>query len=156
MVTSRCSWEPFGRQIATGKRTCVAVEVDEDPIVSLVLQALNCIGEMRPCSLVDRGPRTFHSRVYFEVLIHDRALPKRRGELVDSGAEPRPQRRSRSIPTSRHIKLDCVEYRLFCPSTQHRSRASVALFRGDPFSFDALGDAVADRFVDVAPILERA
>jgi hypothetical protein len=32
----------------------------------------------------------------------------------------------------------------------------VALFRGDPFAFDALGDAVADRFVDVAPILERA
>ena len=29
-----------------------------------------------------------------------------------------------SIPTSRHIKLDCVEHRLFCPSTQHRSRAS--------------------------------
>jgi hypothetical protein len=32
----------------------------------------------------------------------------------------------------------------------------VALFRGDPFSFDALGDTIADRFVDVAPILERA
>ena len=31
-----------------------------------------------------------------------------------------------------------------------------ALFRSDAFSFDALGDAVADRFVDVAPILERA
>jgi hypothetical protein len=32
----------------------------------------------------------------------------------------------------------------------------VAPFRSDAFSFDALGDAVADRFVDVAPILERA
>ena len=29
------------------------------------------------------------------------------------------------------------------------------LFRSDAFSFDAIGDAVADRFVDVAPILER-
>jgi hypothetical protein len=32
----------------------------------------------------------------------------------------------------------------------------VALFRGDPFAFDALGDTIADSFVDVAPILERA
>ena len=30
------------------------------------------------------------------------------------------------------------------------------LFCGDAFSSDALGDAVADSFVDVAPILERA
>jgi len=40
MVTSRCSWEPFGRQTAVGKASCVAVEVDEDPISSLVLQAV--------------------------------------------------------------------------------------------------------------------
>jgi hypothetical protein len=32
----------------------------------------------------------------------------------------------------------------------------VALFCGDAFSVDALGDTVADGFVDVAPIFERA
>src|SRR5690242_1061624 len=30
------------------------------------------------------------------------------------------------------------------------------LLRGDPFSFEAFGDTVADGLVDVAPILERA
>jgi hypothetical protein len=30
------------------------------------------------------------------------------------------------------------------------------LFRGDALSFDTLGDTIADRFVDVPPILERA
>ena len=30
------------------------------------------------------------------------------------------------------------------------------LFRGHPFSLDALGDTVADRLVDVPPILDRA
>ena len=32
----------------------------------------------------------------------------------------------------------------------------VALFRSDAFSFDTMGDTVADRLVDVPPILERA
>ena len=30
------------------------------------------------------------------------------------------------------------------------------LFRGHPFSLDALGDTVADRLVDVPPIFDRA
>jgi hypothetical protein len=46
--------------------------------------------------------------------------------------------------------------RLDCISAQASFAAIPRLFRGDAFSFDALGDPVADRFVDVAPILERA
>src|SRR5271163_141032 len=42
------------------------------------------------------------------------------------------------------------------PCPQKWNTVTDQLFRGYPFSFDALGDAVADRLVDVPPILERA
>jgi hypothetical protein len=56
----------------------VAVEVDEDPISSLVLQALDRIGEMRSCSLVECRPTTLRAWAYFETLTHCRTLPERR------------------------------------------------------------------------------
>src|SRR5260370_22079322 len=96
MVTSRCSWGAVRPPDRGREASGIAVEVDEDPISSVVLQALNRIGEMRSGGLVDRRPGTLRAWAYFEVLMHDRALPeRRRGGLVDSGAEPRPQRTSR-------------------------------------------------------------
>jgi hypothetical protein len=37
-----------------------------------------------------------------------------------------------------------------------KQKVLVKLFGGPPFSMDTLGDTVADRFVDVPPILDRA
>jgi Molybdopterin-binding domain of aldehyde dehydrogenase len=102
-----------------------------------------------------------------------RPVAGRRGELVDSGAEPRPQRRSRcqiaatmtvapSSPTTEASrpratsKLDCVEHRLVALRHSTVVEPQVALFRGHALSFDTLGDTIADRLVDVPPIFECA
>jgi hypothetical protein len=75
-VTSRRSWEPFGRR-TDGETSCVAVEVDEDPISSLVPQALNHGAKMRSCGLVERRPRALRAVAYSDVLTHDPVLPGR-------------------------------------------------------------------------------
>ena len=60
---------------------------------------------------------------------------------------------SRPRPTSSSIASNTAFFAL------RRSTVvepQVALFRSDAFSFDTLGDTIADRFIDVAPTLERA
>ena len=137
--------------------SCVAVEVDEDPISSLVLQALNRNGEMRSLAawLIADPALSMLGRISRSSCMTERF---RNGEANGSTVNPNPDRSDDRVASRPRASSSSIASNtaFFALRRSTVAEPQVSLFRGDAFSFDTLGDTIADRFVDVAPILKRA